>query len=186
MKFIKFDLGRWFLKQIRHITDTKSKVDESVADVLSIIITNTARRTLFITTDICWKSEASRVMPRTIYHRRDLLNSNYLYQPPSDESPVIVRDQCLDECTLFDGDVAVRTDSEKPSPSPTCSQNVSKREKFMLFAILFLGILAIVFIALFVSKIGKQRSGLNLNHPSRESVIVAAGKCIVAVPLSNA
>lgn len=113
-------------------------------------------------------------MPRTIYHRRDLLNSNYLYQPPSDESPVIVRDQCLDECTLFDGDVAVRSDSEKPSPSPTCSQNVSKREKFMLFAILFLGILAIVFIALFVSKIGKQRSGLNLNHPSRESVIVAA------------
>lgn len=56
----------------------------------------------------------------------------------------------------------------------------------MIFAILFLGILAIVFIALFVSKIGKQRSGLNLNHPSRESVIVAAGKCIVAVLLSNA
>ena len=66
-------------------------------------------------------------MPRTIYDRRDLLNSNYLYQPASDESPVIVRDQCLDECASFDGDVAVRTESKKQSPSPACSQNVSKR-----------------------------------------------------------
>ena len=124
-------------------------------------------------------------MPRTIYDRRDLLNSNYLYQPASDESPVIVRDQCLDECASFDGDVAVRTESKKQSPSPACSQNVSKREKLMIFTILFLGILASVFIALFASKIGKQRSE-NLNHPSRESVIVAAGKCPVVVLLSNA
>ena len=98
----------------------------------------------------------------------DILNSNYLRKKQGDESPIIVRS--VHRSTYFE-DTELQPTSEKPLRSP--SSGLSKREKLMIAGIILLVILLIVFIVLF-AKAGKVKR--KESQPSKESIIIAAGK----------
>ena len=121
-------------------------------------------------------------MHKTAYDRQDLLNLNYLYHKPSDESPAVIA-QSLDEWTSLDEKI-IQPSANNKLHSPSSTLQLAKREKIMIAAIALLVILLVLFIALFASKIGREKTGKltsPFSNPSKESIIVAAGKLISTV-----
>lgn len=114
-------------------------------------------------------------MHKTAYDRQDLLNLNYLYHKPSDESPAVIA-QSLDEWTPLDEKI-IQPSANNKLHSPSSTLQLAKREKIMIAAIALLVILLVLFIALFASKIGREKTGKltsAYSNPSKESIIVAA------------
>ncbi|XP_068699784.1 endothelin-converting enzyme homolog isoform X2 [Montipora foliosa] len=114
-------------------------------------------------------------MHKTAYDRQDLLNLNYLYHKPSDESPAVIA-QSLDEWTSLDEEI-IQPSANNKLHSPSSTLQLAKREKIMIAAIALLVILLVLFIALFASKIGREKTGKltsPYSNPSKESIVVAA------------
>ncbi|XP_078375393.1 endothelin-converting enzyme homolog isoform X3 [Oculina patagonica] len=98
-----------------------------------------------------------------------LFNANYL-EKRGDESPSFIR--AAHRSIIFD-DVEIQPTSEKPLYRK--SDGLTKREKWMIAGLILLGVICIVFIALFAKAAkGGKKTGEEPRNESKEWIIVAS------------
>ena len=103
-----------------------------------------------------------------------LINANYLERRRGDESPSFIR--AAHRSVIFD-DVEIQPTSEKPLYRK--SDGLTRREKWMIAALILIAVLCIVFIVLF-AKAAKEggKGSEELQNESKEWILVASGKYV--------